>query len=658
MPATRPSQTCALRVPSASSMPPASPSRSAHAQSRKPAPRRRRPRGINHLVAGRRSFVLVALALYAACALWATWPAIRHVDDHYLARPAAGHGEAAAGDHLQLGWSFWLVGHQLGDGRSPFSDPYSFRPESEAPPNLQGWLLGLPYWPLRAAFGDVWAYDLLVLLAFVAAGCLACWWLRALGLSRGASLLGGLVFCLMPYRVGQSTGHLLGLVSVLLPATLLALERRRLVLAGGMPRRAAALRAAPPRPGRGPARARLRVGAAPAVGVVEGGRRGDGCPRRGPGGRPLGDLRVDRNGPVVRAGRPVLRGAFRLRAPLGRIGRGGARLHRLADAGPRRRRARRDPQASRAGARARPRRARPVPSRARREPPRLRGGLAHRARPRGDARPRAPDADRVPRDRRARGLRDRRGTSPARDHRSRAVLGVAGVGILAVLAVVLALDLRVPVFGAVAADTPNTAYAAMRGPGRLLELPVFRPDIHFGSAYLGYARQSPRERPQGYSTVAPRAATRLARELRGLSCGRGAIPTGLGVRYVAVHRGLYAQSGFFDASCPRARRGRLAPRRLAAARARRPDRHVRTGMSRGAAQGGPSAFHADTSRRTSAGNDRRRVRTTGGASRPTIASISRCERPSRARRSTTTLEVEVLRRARRHLHDAPLPVGL
>jgi hypothetical protein len=28
------------------------------------------------------------------------------------------------------------------------------------------------------------------------------------------------------------------------------------------------------------------------------------------------------------------------------------------------------------------------------------------------------------------------------------------------------------------------------------------------------------------------------------------VPPGLGIRYVAVHRGLYAQSGFFDASCP------------------------------------------------------------------------------------------------------------
>ena len=97
--------------------------------------------------------------------------------------------------------------------------------------------------------------------------------------------------------------------------------------------------------------------------------------------------------------------------------------------------------------------------------------------------------------------------------------------------------------------SPNRAYAAIDGDGRLLELPVFRPDLHYGSVYLGYARQSPRERPQGYSTIAPPAADRLARKLRGLSCGRGELPAELGVRFVAVHRGLYEQSGFFGAGC-------------------------------------------------------------------------------------------------------------
>jgi hypothetical protein len=128
--------------------------------------------------------------------------------------------------------------------------------------------------------------------------------------------------------------------------------------------------------------------------------------------------------------------------------------------------------------------------------------------------------------------------------------------------ILLAADVRVPVFGAVAADDGNAAYTAVRreGRGRLLELPVFRPDIHFGSIYLGYARQAARERPEGYSTTAPPAGDRLARRLRALSCGRGVVPRGLGIRFVVVHRGAYRQSRFFAAGC--AERAEAALRRL------------------------------------------------------------------------------------------------
>jgi hypothetical protein len=133
--------------------------------------------------------------------------------------------------------------------------------------------------------------------------------------------------------------------------------------------------------------------------------------------------------------------------------------------------------------------------------------------------------------------------------------------LVAALAVVLLIDVRVPVYAAVAPDEDNRAYTALRGapPGRLLELPVFRPEWHWGSAYLYYSMQAPRERPGGYSTVAPRAADRLARRLASLSCGRGRgqllEARRLGVRYVALHRGLYAQSRLFAAGCPeRARR--------------------------------------------------------------------------------------------------------
>ena len=74
------------------------------------------------------------------------------------------------------------------------------------------------------------------------------------------------------------------------------------------------------------------------------------------------------------------------------------------------------------------------------------------------------------------------------------------------------------------------------------------PDVHYGSVYLGYARQSPRERPQGYSTLARPAAAAWARANRDLSCGTGRIPGG--IDWVAVHRGVYRQSGFFAANCP------------------------------------------------------------------------------------------------------------
>jgi hypothetical protein len=490
----------------------------------------------------------VAVVLYAACALWATWPASRHVEGHYLARPAAGFGEAAAGDHLQLGWDFWLVGHQLGRGASPLADPYSFRPEAEAPPNLQGWLLGLPYWLLSTALGDVWAYDLVLLLSFVLAGGFASWWLCALDVRWPAALVGGAVFCLMPYRVGQSTGHLLGLIAFLLPAVLLALERRRFVPA------ALALAAIPLS-----GQLHLALGAIPlALGYAwarlprdQWWKAGAGCGTAVVGGLLVQRWAVSGSIGTGRSFAQVGRYSAELSDFLARrVGSGVEELVFLGWLTPllavagliaiRRKRglavllglAALVPCLLALGAN--------VPGYETLW--RLVPGL---------------DSTRVPERLMpiaclalaalaALGLDASLTTLVLNQHKPRAP--IAGV-VTALALVVVALDLRVPVFGAVAADEPSPAYAAIRGEGRLLELPVFRPDLHYGSVYLAYARQSPRERPQGYSTLAPPAADRLARDLRGLSCGRGEIPAGLGIRFVVVHRGLYGQSRFFGPGC-------------------------------------------------------------------------------------------------------------
>jgi hypothetical protein len=122
-----------------------------------------------------------------------------------------------------------------------------------------------------------------------------------------------------------------------------------------------------------------------------------------------------------------------------------------------------------------------------------------------------------------------------------------------VLALVLiALDLRVDVYGAAVPAEDNRAYGELerRPDGLVLELPVFRPELHYGSVYLAYRRQAPRPGPGGYSTTAPRPADRVARTLRRLNCGGWSNEVErLGIRYVTVHRGVYRQSPFDADRC-------------------------------------------------------------------------------------------------------------
>jgi hypothetical protein len=63
-------------------------------------------------------------------------------------------------------------------------------------------------------------------------------------------------------------------------------------------------------------------------------------------------------------------------------------------------------------------------------------------------------------------------------------------------------------------------------------MPVRAPDRQEASVYLYYAMQAPRERPAGYSTIAPKKAARVLRELE--PCADARHLSELGVRYLAV----------------------------------------------------------------------------------------------------------------------------
>jgi hypothetical protein len=486
----------------------------------------------------RSRFVVLALVLYAACFAVGTWPAVRHVDGHYLAGSAPGYGEQSAGDYLQLVWNYWLPGHQLENGRAPWRDPYSFQPESGQRPNTQGWLLGIPFWPLERAFGPAWAYDTVLLLTFLAAGGFTCWWLRSLGLKRGAALLGGALFVLAPYRLQQSTGHLLGQISFLLPAMLLALERRRFVLA------ALALAAIPLC-----GQVHLALGAIPFFAAYAWLR----LPHRRERLYALGGVAL-----AVGAGELVQHLVISTSILAGGRSIGSVRFYSatLSDFVARSHEHGVErfvflgwaaPLVALAGLavvwRSGRRRVAAFLALAALVPLLLALGTHlpgyetawHHFKPLRY--PRVPER-----------------LLPIACLALAALIAFAAsklrYPLIALLAVGLAADLHVTIFGAAKAYTNDPAYAAIQEPGRLVELPIFRPDIDLGSSYLGYAMQSPRERPEGYSTTAPLTADGWAKRHHGLSCGEGDVPTY--VRFVAIHRGVYRRANYVGDRCPAA----------------------------------------------------------------------------------------------------------
>jgi hypothetical protein len=476
------------------------------------------------------------------------WPATKHFGTHFAARAEAIQGEASVGDHLQAVYHLWLVGHQLEHGRAPWLDPYTFRPESSPRVNFGGWPFGLPYWPLDATFGPVVAWNVLLLLTYVAAGGFTYLWLRELALPRGAALVGGLAFELAPYRVAQSAGHLRGMVAVLLPLGLWALERSHRGSRWWLAAAGAAVASIPF------SDLHLALGAVPfflfyAVcrsrdrWTLAGALVGVACAALAAilvsrlaisgsiasGGRSLREVshysadgldfvsRRYRHGPesfvflgwltplLAIAGLAVLLRARRFGLTLALTV--GAIVPLVLALGTR------------------------FP---------LYGWLWHHFPPLRY--PRVPERQ-LPVACLAIAALAAFAVAWTATRLTRLVT-VAYVLVLVALFVDLRLGLAV--YRVARADPANAAYAALRRlpPGRLLELPVLHPSDNHGSLYLYYDLQAHRQRPGGYSTLAPKRAATLALQLESMSCGewrRGdeTLLRRLGVRYVAFHAGLF-----------------------------------------------------------------------------------------------------------------------
>jgi hypothetical protein len=469
-----------------------------------------------------------------------------------MASGGDGHGEPPAGDHLQTVYRFWLVGHQLAGGHAPWRDPYSFQPIVPQETVLGGWPFGFLYWPLGALFGPVVAWNLLLLVTIVASGLATYLWLRTLGLGDWPAAIGGLAFAVAPYRLDQSaTGHLLGWTALFIPLALLGIERARTASTSRHAHGWGAVTALALASLAVSGQVHLALGAVPFVLAYALVRRaripllwtaGGAVVAAAIGlvvrytliagsaedqGRSLHEVRkfqaewidlVDRwhrpgseefvyIGWVTPAlaviGLVVLwRGRRWLAVLLGL----GALIPILLALGTNL----------------------PIYSPLWHALPPLRF-------------PRVPER-----------------FMPVADLALAALVAFAaselirragrrGTVVAAALLVLVALDLGAEPVSATAADPDNAAYAALTGPGRVLELPLFDPGIHYGSVYDYYELQTERERPQGYNTLAPTDAYIWAFTYNRISCGvwetgdEGELER-LGVAHVLLHHGVYQQA--------------------------------------------------------------------------------------------------------------------
>jgi hypothetical protein len=492
--------------------------------------------------------------LYPAAAVVATLSALGSFGSHFVVADApSGEGEVAAGDHLQTVYRFWLVGHQLTRLDAPWKDPYSFQPLVEEQTSLLGWPFGLPYWPAEAAFGPVVAWNLLLLATIVSAGLLTFAWLRTLALPWAPAALGGLVFAIAPYRLEQSGGHLLGWISLLLPLSLLAIERsrtaesRRKAHAWGAV--AAASLVSLPLSGQ----VHLALGAVPLV-LAYAAVRYRPVPAAWCAGGALAALVA---GLLIRytlisdsaesGGRSLAEvGEFSAEWTdfLSRRALGGSEEYVFLGW--------LTPVLAVVGLVFLWRRARalallfgvvaivPAVLALGTNTP-LYSPLWHALPPLQF--PRVPERLLTLTDLALAALVAFAAAGLATRARGNAA------AITAALLVLVTVDLAVQPFEAAAADPGNPAYQTLADapPGRVLELPMIEPGVHNGSVYDYYAPQAPRERLSGYSTLAPERAVNFYFSMNRLSCGVW-LPgdreqlAALGVRHVVFHKGLYRQA--------------------------------------------------------------------------------------------------------------------
>jgi hypothetical protein len=149
-----------------------------------------------------------------------TWPLVLHAATHVIG--------PFRGDNLEYVWKVWWVRHSWFERQaSPWFVPHVYWPYGydlaygEVTPLHTVLML-----PVNLLLGEVWTYNLAILLSAWLSAWLTYLWLVDLTEGRqGAAFVGGLIFAFCPYRMARIAGHLPLVGTQGIPLVLWGLER-------------------------------------------------------------------------------------------------------------------------------------------------------------------------------------------------------------------------------------------------------------------------------------------------------------------------------------------------------------------------------------------------------------------------------------------------
>lgn len=166
-------------------------------------------------------FVSIALFIIA---IGSSYPLILHLNNGI---PHTSNIEIKnnPGDHLQTYYWFWLLKDNLIGESDLFTNPYEFNMhDGQVPQGINMFPFSILF-VLLSPFGDVAAYNCLVLLSYILAGLFTYLLCKLITRNIAASFISAIIFMLVPFRISQvNAGHLNGFILFYFPLILYLFE--------------------------------------------------------------------------------------------------------------------------------------------------------------------------------------------------------------------------------------------------------------------------------------------------------------------------------------------------------------------------------------------------------------------------------------------------